>query len=88
MLWGKGRCFSRSLEIHVPAVEEAETKLSSLSFCPPLVSFGTGGWRIRALLSSVGKSSSRVQRKINKVWSWQVYLPGDELLGAPRTEKN
>lgn len=34
MLWGKGRCLPKLLEVHIPAVEEAEMKLSSLSFCP------------------------------------------------------
>lgn len=53
-------------EVYVPAVEEAEEDgYSLLSFCPLLVSFGTSGLRIRALLSSVLKSSSRVQKMIN-----------------------
>lgn len=69
--------------VRVPAVEEAEedgAAFIALLLSSLLVSFGTSGWRIRALLSSVWKSSSRVQKMINKGLSWQVYLPGDELL--------
>lgn len=64
----------------VEETEEGDVAFIVLLLSSLLVSFGTSGWRIRALLSSVCKSSSRVQKMINKVLSWQVYLPGDELL--------
>lgn len=51
----RSREVSKFLEVDVAAVEEAEMKPSSLSFCPLLVSSGTSGWRISALLSSAGK---------------------------------
>jgi len=64
----------------VEEAEEDDLVFIALLLSSLLVSFGASGWRIRALQSSVWKSSSRVKKMIKKVLSWQVYLPGDELL--------